>query len=486
MDNPSKNTAEFWVYAGVKIHKKHPRKYTYDKIGKWLIFESINKVDKVWEIVKKATENGDLGDGAKCATAKPNPNSCNSKEIVICVYTYNWTDVKDVYRVEKQLRKIGIKQTLYYKTDADTNQRKYKVNGDKGISQYISKAVKKSKKLSLLNLHNVGLKKRKLLYNIGINNIDNLINFDSSQDLYGKGLSNKTINKLKLFALSQMEKSVFKIGTPDLPIDNIIYFDIETDLLQSHAKKQVWLIGIYHNGIFKKFYAKTWEQEKKILSQFLEYIYSLNNPNLLSYSGTQFDKNIIQHALKRHNLDFQFFKEQAHYDVCLEIKKNYIFPTQSYSLKEIGNYLKYKFKNDDLNGIDVAKQYIKTQGTKRILPKKIFDYVEDDVKSIHYIIQELNSDRHKIIDMTIETEEVTKKKSRIVENYEIDINDFKCPFCNSIDFKRSGQNREGHYKYRCKNCKRSFSSTYMTTSKEEILKKCRKEISKNDTIRHFP
>jgi len=90
----------------------------------------------VWAKIKKATEEGKLGDSAKVATAKPNPNATNQATKVICVYTYDWTDEKDVKRVREELRILGITNKIPYKADEDTLSGKYRVRGDTRISKY--------------------------------------------------------------------------------------------------------------------------------------------------------------------------------------------------------------------------------------------------------------------------------------------------------------------------------------------------------------
>lgn len=68
-------TEVYWIYA---IRKKgdYPKRTT--RSGKWLIFINKKDVDEVWAKIKKATEEGKLGDSSKVATAKPNPlNAAN-------------------------------------------------------------------------------------------------------------------------------------------------------------------------------------------------------------------------------------------------------------------------------------------------------------------------------------------------------------------------------------------------------------------------
>ena len=64
--------------------------------GKWLIFVSPRNVDEVWEKIKKAVEEGKLGDEAKVSVGK-------RKSHVICVYTYDWTDFYNSSSVQKSL-----------------------------------------------------------------------------------------------------------------------------------------------------------------------------------------------------------------------------------------------------------------------------------------------------------------------------------------------------------------------------------------------
>lgn len=104
--------------------------------GKWLIFSNNNNIDMLWMKIKKATEKGLLGRFSKVATAKPNSNAPNSDMKVICVYTYDYKDIYDVFRIRAELRKLGIIQAIPYKTDLNTLKGKYAVKGNKRISTY--------------------------------------------------------------------------------------------------------------------------------------------------------------------------------------------------------------------------------------------------------------------------------------------------------------------------------------------------------------
>jgi hypothetical protein len=406
-DYPSKIEDSYWVATGCDLEILHPRKFrdkakssfgniselkvylSERKSGKWLVFVDISELDETWQIIKKATKEGILGIGAKASTAKKNENASSHNEKVICVYTYNWLDKEDVFRVEKMLRSIGINQTLFYKADSDTEKGKYKNQGDKNISKYISQGTIKLKKYSLNTLNGIGFDKVKILNNIGIKNFDDLLNFDTSKKINGVGVSTKYISKLKLSALSQIENKIFKITDFNFPETDILHFDIETDIYTSYETKRVWSIAVYHKNKILHFYAEKWEQEKFILTEFVKYLKGCQNTAIFSYSP--FDVNVLKYALTRHQLDTNFFINLNHYDLCALLKQNYILPLDSYSIKEVGKLLGYKYKREDLGGLMVAMEYMNTQRVGKMISKDLLNYIYDDVKVMNHIVEKIKT-----------------------------------------------------------------------------------------------
>lgn len=129
---PSEVSDVFWIYA-LRQHGNYPS--PTEQSGKWLIFEHHSVIDGVWAEIKRAIEEGKLGERAKVSTALPNLNAANSENHVICVYTYDWTDDDDMARIREELRTLGIIQKIPYKSDEDTFAGKYKVNGQRGFSK---------------------------------------------------------------------------------------------------------------------------------------------------------------------------------------------------------------------------------------------------------------------------------------------------------------------------------------------------------------
>ena len=130
---PSQVLDQYWLMA---ISKKRMNAPSTDRTGKWLLFVPVGEVDEIWEKVRQATESGLLGIASKVSTGRPNPNSRDASKKVVCVYTYDHEDEADVMRVREELRRLGFKDKMPYKTDEATTSGKYQVKGDRRIGKY--------------------------------------------------------------------------------------------------------------------------------------------------------------------------------------------------------------------------------------------------------------------------------------------------------------------------------------------------------------
>lgn len=114
-----------WRYAVNLTTIETERKEVTEKVnsgltGKWMPFTAPERVNEMWAAIVEATETGRLGWKAKVATDnKP------GKDRLICVYTKDWRDRRDVARVLGELRLMGIDQRLSYKEDAATLALRY-------------------------------------------------------------------------------------------------------------------------------------------------------------------------------------------------------------------------------------------------------------------------------------------------------------------------------------------------------------------------
>ena len=122
---PSQVFNEYWLYSKRELGS-YPQHTS--KSGKWLIFVPIDKIDYIWEVIKKATVNGMLGNLSKVATARKNPTAKDHNIKVICVYTYDYSDMKDVFRIRRALTELGFTNKLIYKSDQSTREGRYGKN----------------------------------------------------------------------------------------------------------------------------------------------------------------------------------------------------------------------------------------------------------------------------------------------------------------------------------------------------------------------
>ena len=244
---------------------------------------------------------------------------------------------------------------------------------------------------SLRRLHNIGPKRDAKFKSAGIETIQDLINTKDHRQISQKvGLSEEFIYKTQINARACSEKKIIRTSEFSPPSGDLVFFDIETDL----KRERVWLIGILHGGNFVQFYAKDWDREKKVLEDFLGFLDKMRGMTWIIYSCKWFDRNVICRALARHGLDPDPFSSLRHVDLCLQICKSFVFPNQSYGLKEIGRHLGYHFAHAELDGVAVATEYQEHIDKVRDLDRRILQYNKDDVYALPYIINKLESHDH--------------------------------------------------------------------------------------------
>ncbi|MEE8570719.1 MAG: TM0106 family RecB-like putative nuclease [Candidatus Bathyarchaeia archaeon] len=247
------------------------------------------------------------------------------------------------------------------------------------------------RKNSLLRINGIGAVREKALTTMGVHTISDLANLRNIQS-YSKetSFSEYFLRKLQLKANSILNNVTYQISPFNVEVQDNIFFDIETDISCEH----VWLIGTLRNNEFKQFYADDLSEEKKILKKFLKYLQKYPESSLISYSGTNFDKNVVSRALKRKKLDYTLFRTIPHLDLCRLLKRSFIFPNQNFALKDIGRFFNYPFREEDLDGFFIALSYERHLRDDVKLEEYVFEYNEDDVRVLPYIIKNIVSNIH--------------------------------------------------------------------------------------------
>ena len=151
---------------------------------------------------------------------------------------------------------------------------------------------------------------------------------------------------------------IHKILNENLNIDNNTFiFDIETTGLNSKYCKVI-LIGILYNchnqTIIKQFFAENEDDEKELLTTFVDNI--KNFKNHITYNGLGFDINFLNYRLKKHNIDYILNKEDD-FDILKFIRpfKNDLGLIDC-SLSTVENYFGI-YREDIITGKESIKLY---------------------------------------------------------------------------------------------------------------------------------
>ena len=203
-----------------------------------------------------------------------------------------------------------------------------------------------------------------------------------------------SLKKIKLKAKSYVDGKIYQKADFKKLEGDLIFLDVETDIFC----ERIWLIGIENNGKIVQFFAKNYNEEKKILREFLDFLKKKRNSILVTYSGTNFDFKVILNSLKRNKLSTDIFESLQKVDMCSKIRRSFIVPSQSYKLKPLAKFLGYNFRHPDLNGFLVAASYEKCLQENKQLDKKYFEYNEDDCLSLKFLYEQLIYEKNRIIE----------------------------------------------------------------------------------------
>ena len=318
---------------------------------------------------------------------------------VICVvekgsnYVYDHVDVgvylREDYKINKKNKNISdskIKQKRKIELIQNKIVKPTEVKANELLTGYNDQ-----KSNDIRNLYSIREGKYKILKNIGISNCYDLVNYDSNNIPLNCGITKEYIEKLKLYASSYINNKIIQLKPFNHTLENALFIDIETDIEPvSFSLKKIWCISILNDSDYHFLFANSWAEEFEILNNFLAYLKNHTNKSLISFSGTNFDQSILSKAIERHGLDINFFLSFKHTDICSVIKSSFIFPTQSYNLKDVGRLLSYHFKAAHIDGRTISLNYQRYIEKKATLSDDTFLKTEDDVRAIKHILLGLN------------------------------------------------------------------------------------------------
>ena len=170
-------------------------------------------------------------------------------------------------------------------------------------------------------------------------------------------------------------------------VENEIYFDIESD----PTRGVDYLLGVLikksdGSAEYKYFLAKDDQKERDIWNQFLDFIETLDNFVIYHYS--YYEREVFDRLAKKYGISLAL--ENKFKDNTLDLHRiaveTVVLPLYFYSLKDIAQYLGFKWQANDAGGAESVVWYdrwIET-GDKTFL-EKILKYNEDDVRATLFV-----------------------------------------------------------------------------------------------------
>jgi uncharacterized protein len=224
------------------------------------------------------------------------------------------------------------------------------------------------------------------LYGIGINTVKQLADMDV-ETLQSK-LEEWPFDKIVRFhnqARVLLDDKPVVLRKPEFPqVKNEIYFDIESDPTRDIDYLLGVLVKNTENGKseYKKFMAKDKEDESTMWQKFLDFLVPLED--FVIYHYAYYERQVFDRLTLRYgapNTLVNKFKENT-IDLHLKVVDSVILPLYFYTLKDVAQYLGYKWDDPEAGGAESVVWYNDWLDKKddNVL-KKIIKYNEDDVRA---------------------------------------------------------------------------------------------------------
>ena len=198
-------------------------------------------------------------------------------------------------------------------------------------------------------------------------------------------------------ALVSGEPMILKKG--EFPaVENEIYFDIESDPTETID----YLLGIlarHSSGKseYKCFLAKDKSEEGKNWREFLDFLESLDDFVIYHYS--YYEREVFSRLGQKYGISRALedkFKNNT-IDLHLAVVEAVILPLYFYSLKDVAQYLGFKWSAEDAGGAESVvwyNEWLET-GDQKIMDK-IIKYNEDDVRATLFVKEWLEKQKPRV------------------------------------------------------------------------------------------
>lgn len=197
------------------------------------------------------------------------------------------------------------------------------------------------------------------------------------------GITAERLHFLVLGAKTLMSGKPEILGRVELPdSQDALIVDIESDPLRDLH----YLFGVLdvHNAEseFHTFLAENESQEQAAWEQFVAFMQT--RPGIPLYHYGWYEQDVFRQMAERYGAPEGFVDELAErsVDVLERLRDAIIFPLSFYSLKDIAQFLGFRWRHDDASGLNSVLWYEEwlTTGNRELLDD-VLRYNEDDVRA---------------------------------------------------------------------------------------------------------
>jgi hypothetical protein len=353
--------------------------------GKWLVYCHNDDANYNWEVVKEAHENGLLGRSIKMMNGDG-----LEEDSAICIYCRK--NKVDAFRILCELKKLNLKthKPLFFKRSIDTIRGKYKSIGDKSISIYKVFLKKSDDVETLTSIRGISDSRIETLRKLSVKTTSELLSYDVSKLPSKSGISRAYFEKLQLQALSIKEGICIELNKIDLPSGNLLFFDLETGLEGPVSNRKIWS-AVFLNENKLTHFLENIKNRGQIAYDIADYIRSIKKPILVSFSPNDFDMNVLLNSFKEKKINHNFLLRYQYVNLKNVISDSLILPISNYNLKSIGKALGYKYKNQDMDSVDLVLAYEEDLEKKKGIKKKYIYEIRDKINSLQFIWNKLKT-----------------------------------------------------------------------------------------------
>ncbi len=197
------------------------------------------------------------------------------------------------------------------------------------------------------------------------------------------GITRDRLEFLHLQARALLENRHLKVGSVDLPESSLaLIVDVESDPLRDVH----YLFGVLEKGdgidVYHSFLAKDPKDERRAWEDFVAFMKNYPGVPIYHYGWseqTTFKELGEKYATPVETL--QMLEEQG-VDLLIRLREAVVFPLSFYSLKDIAQFLGFKWRHSDASGLNSVLWFNEwlTKGDEGAL-KDIIEYNEDDVRA---------------------------------------------------------------------------------------------------------